>query len=77
MISIILFFWIGIKLNAPAWYYILIVWRLSVEVINAYKDGKVRQKVNRLWVYRDTPDASLRVKKLMMRNNAEQVEKSR
>lgn len=55
MVSLILFCWIGAKMSAPIWYYILIVWKFAVEIINAYKDRTTRKKVNSLWAYKNAP----------------------
>lgn len=63
MITAILFWLIGLWLNAPTLYYILVIWKLGVEVINAYKDGKIRHKVKSLWVYRDAPRSESRGEK--------------
>lgn len=55
MITAILFFWTGVKLNAPPWYYALVIWSFVVQTINAYTDRGIRKKVNSLWAYRNAP----------------------
>lgn len=39
MISGVIFWWIGGKLSAPMWYYLLITISVSVRAIDAYKSA--------------------------------------
>lgn len=55
MITAILLCWAGVKIDAPLWYYALVIWSFVVQTINAYTDRGIRKKVNSLWAYRDTP----------------------
>lgn len=35
MLSIVLLWWIGLQLNAPVWYWLILVAKFSIEIIRA------------------------------------------